>query len=180
LAAPLFLHRQILQEPLPWIDDIVRAQRPERLPVVLTVEEVRRMIGVLTDPAQLLVKLLYGSGLRLLEALRLRVKDVDFERGQLTASDPKWKHDRATVLPSAVTAQLREQIVQARLVHEEDLAAGWVRCGCPTLSRERFRPRRALAVGLSGNPTLAGPGRSAGPASPARDVGPARGERRGD
>ena len=93
LAALLFLYRHVLEEPLPWLDDIVRAQRPERLPVVLTVDEVREVIGHLAAPARLVVQLLYGSGLRLLEALTLRVKDVDFARGQLTVRDPKWKHD---------------------------------------------------------------------------------------
>lgn len=115
----------MLSDPLPWIDDIVRAQRPERLPVVLTIDEVRAVIAGIPSPAQLVVRLLYGSGLRLLEGLMLRVKDVDFERGQLIVRDPKWKHDRTTMLPRAVTAELHEQLVQARLIHEEDLASGW-------------------------------------------------------
>jgi len=125
LAALLFLYRHVLQEPLPWLDDIVRAQRPERLPVVLTVDEVRQVIGHVTPPAKFVVQLLYGSGLRLLEALALRIKDVDFERGQLTVRDPKWKHDRTTMLPAAVVGELHEQIVQSRLLHQEDLACGW-------------------------------------------------------
>ncbi len=125
LAALLFLYRNVLEEPLPWIDDIVRAQRPERLPVVLTIEEVRQVIAEVAPPAKLVVQLLYGSGMRLLEALMLRVKDADFSRGQLTVRDPKWKRDRMTMLPSAVTAELHEQIVHARLIHEEDLACGW-------------------------------------------------------
>ncbi len=125
LAALLFLYRHVLAEPLPWIDEIVRAQRPDRLPVVLTIEEVRQVLAEVAPPARLVVKLLYGSGLRLLEALTLRVKDVDFARGQLAVRDPKWKHDRTTMLPNAVTAELHEQIVHARLVHQEDLACGW-------------------------------------------------------
>ncbi len=125
LAALLFLYRHVLEKPLPWLDDLVRAQRPERLPVVLTIEEVRDVIAHLEPPAKLVVQLLYGSGLRLLEALTLRIKDVDFARGQLTIRDPKWKHDRTTMLPTSVTAELHEQIVHARLVHQEDLAFGW-------------------------------------------------------
>jgi integron integrase len=126
LAALLFLYRNVLAEPLPWIDDIVRAQRPVRLPVVLTIDEVRRVIEEVSPPvARLVVRLLYGSGLRLLEALMLRVKDVDFARGQLTVRDPKWKHDRTTMLPAAVISDLHEQLVEARLRHEEDLASGW-------------------------------------------------------
>jgi len=71
------------------------------------VEEVRKVIGEITPPAKLVVQLLYGSGLRLLEALSLRVKDVDFARGQLTVRDPKWKHDRTTMLPSGLTGDAR-------------------------------------------------------------------------
>ena len=125
LAGLLFLYRHVLEQPLPWIDDIVRAQRPERLPVVLTIDEVRQVMTEVEPPARLVVQLLYGSGLRLLEALMLRIKDVDFERGQLTVRDPKWKHDRMTMLPSVMTAAMHEQIVHARLLHEEDLACGW-------------------------------------------------------
>jgi site-specific recombinase XerD len=135
LSALLFLYRNVLQEALPWIDDIVRAQRPERLPVVLTIEEVRDVIARVPTPAKLVAQLLYGSGLRLLEALMLRIKDVDFARGQLAMRDPKCKHDRTTMLPAAVTAALHEQIVEARLIHEEDL----VRSGC-----RRRLPRRSL------------------------------------
>ena len=124
LAALLFLYRHVLEEPLPWLDDIVRAQRPERLPVVLTVDEMRDVIAAVS-PAARLVQLLYGSGLRLLEALMLRIKDVDFARGQVTVRDPKWKRDRTTMLPAAITEELHEQIVQSRLIHQDDLAAGW-------------------------------------------------------
>jgi integron integrase len=126
LAALLFLYRNVLQEPLPWIDDVVRAQRPVRLPCVLTPDEVRNVIAEVSPPvARLVVQLLYGAGLRLLEALMLRVKDIDFARGQLTVRDPKWKHDRTTMLPAAVTGALHEQLVQARLTHEDDLSCGW-------------------------------------------------------
>ena len=86
----------------------------------------------------LIVKLLYGAGLRLLEALQLRVKDVDFERGQLTVRDPKWKHDRVTMLPAAVTPALNEQLVHAKLLHEEDLAAGFGRVWLPDALERKF------------------------------------------
>ena len=109
---------------MPWLDDLVRAQRPQRLPVVLTLDEVRDVMGRIPSPAQLVVNLLYGSALRLLEALTLRIKDLDFMRGQITVRDPKWKHDRTTMLPRAAEAELREQVVQAKLVHQEDLACG--------------------------------------------------------
>lgn len=131
LSALLFLYRAVLEDPLPWLNDIVRAQRPERLPVVLTVDEVHRVIDRMDGVSQLVAQLLYGSGLRLLEALMLRVKEVDFERGQLTIRDPKWKRDRTTMLPRAVTEPLHEQLTSARLVHEEDLSAGFGRVWLP-------------------------------------------------
>ena len=120
LSALLFLDKAVLDEPLPWLHDLVRAQRPQRLPVVLTVDEVRRVIDAVEEPSRLIVKLLYGSGLRLLEALTLRVKDVDFARGQVTVRDPKWKHDRVTMLPASVSAELSEQLVRAAALHQED------------------------------------------------------------
>jgi len=164
---------------LPWLEDLVRAQRPERLPVVLTVEEVRDVIVHLEPPAKLIVQLLYGSGLRLLEALALRIKDVDFARGQLTIRDPKWKHDRTTMLPATVTADLHEQIVHARLVHHEDLACGWGE----TLATRRHLAQSSLGasgssvvLGVPRIPALARQGRARGPASPARDSRAARRE----
>jgi integron integrase len=87
--------------------------------------------GAVDDRYRLIVQLLYGPGLRLLEALTLRVKDVDFLRGQLTIRDPKWKRDRATMMPRAVTEELHEQLAQARLVHQDDLAAGFGRVWLP-------------------------------------------------
>jgi integron integrase len=125
LSALLFLYREVLKEPLPWLDDLVRAQRPQRLPVVLTVDEVRSVIEGVPPPARLVVQVLYGSGLRLLEALMLRIKDVDFARGQIAVRDPKWKHERTTMLPRALDLALREQVDHARRVHQEDLAVGW-------------------------------------------------------
>lgn len=123
---------------MPWIDDIVRAQRPERLPVVLTIDEVRQVIAGTAAPAKLVVQFLYGSALRLLEALTLRVKDVDFARGQLTVRDPKWKHDRTTMLPGTVTAELHEQLVHARLLRQEDLACGWGEVWLPDALARKF------------------------------------------
>jgi integron integrase len=123
---------------LPWLKDVIRAQRPERLPVVLTVDEARRVITEVDPPSRLIVKLLYGAGLRLLEALMLRVKDVDFERGQLTVRDPKWKHDRVTMLPAATAAEVHEQLTRARMLHQEDLACGFGRVWLPEALDRKF------------------------------------------
>ena len=125
LAALLFLYREVLQEPLPWLEDVVRAQRAQHVPVVLTVDEVRDVMARIDPRVSLVVKLLYGSGLRLMEALTLRIKDLDFARGQITVRSPKWNHDRTTMLPRAIDGELREQVLRARMVHQGDLAQGW-------------------------------------------------------
>lgn len=125
LCAILFLYRHVLEDSLPWLEDIVRARRSTHLPVVLSVDEVRRILTIMEGVPGTVARLLYGSGLRLLEALMLRVKDVDFDRGQITVRDPKWKRDRVTMLPRAVAAELYEQLTEAKLLHEKDLAEGW-------------------------------------------------------
>lgn len=125
LCAILFLYRHVLRDPLPWIDDLVRARRPARLPVVLTRDEVESVLVRMEGVTGLVARLLYGSGFRLLEALRLRVKDVDFARRQIVARDPKGRHDRATMLPRALADPLREQLAAARALHEDDLRLGF-------------------------------------------------------
>lgn len=125
LCAILFLYRHVLGDPLPWIDGVVRAQRPARLPVVLTRDEVDQVLTRVKGLSGLVARLLYGSGLRLLEALHLRVKDVDFARRQLLIRDPKGRRDRATMLPKALTDPIREQLAAARTLHDEDLRLGF-------------------------------------------------------
>ena len=124
LAALLFFYREVLGVELPWMDDIRRAKRPQRLPVVLTREEVAALLAQLRDREWLMASLLYGSGLRLLECLRLRVKDLCFSRGEIVVRDGKGSKDRVTMLPRGVHAPLRVQLDHARRVHRDDLAAG--------------------------------------------------------
>ncbi|HEX8617704.1 MAG TPA: integron integrase [Thermoanaerobaculia bacterium] len=124
LGALLFLYRHVLDDPLPWLKDVVRPTRPARLPVVLTTDEVRSVLSRMAGPAHLVALLLYGGGLRLLEALMLRVKDVDFERGQIHVRDLKGGRDRHTMLPQTVVPLLRHQLERARRVHEADLRRG--------------------------------------------------------
>jgi len=119
----LFLYREVLHQPLRNID-AVRADRPARVPVVLTVEEARQVIMAMAGTTQLVVKLLYGSGLRLLEALRLRVQDLDFGMKQLTVRDGKGAKDRYTMLAEGVLVPLKEHLEKVRLRHQEDLAQG--------------------------------------------------------
>jgi len=128
LAAVLFLYRRVLGIELPWLDDLVRAQRPARLPVVLTRDEVRRLLEQLSGMPRLMASLLHGAGLRLLECAHLRVKDVDFGTGQLFVRAGKGDRDRTALLPAFLVEPLRSQVVRVRRQHENDLRAGggWV------------------------------------------------------
>ena len=121
--ALLFLYREVLREPFDYIQ-AVRADRPVRVPTVPTQEEVRQVLGAMSGTPQLVAKLLYGSGLRLMEALRLRVQDVDFAMAQLTVRDGKGAKDRYTVLPGTVMPALREHLERVRLLHQADLRKG--------------------------------------------------------
>jgi integron integrase len=137
LSAILFLYRVVLDDPLPWIDDIVRAKRTERVPVVLTPVEVRQLLAELSGSAWLVALILYGSGLRLLEALQLRVKDVDFARREVFVRDPKGKRDRVTPLPQTAEMELRAHLEKVRRQHDADLRAGFGSVALPTaLSRK--------------------------------------------
>jgi len=128
LSALLFLYRYVLQQDLPWLDDIVRARRPKQLPVVLTRDEVRAVISRMEGAARLMATLLYGSGLRLLECARLRVQDVDFAMNQIVVRDGKGAKDRVTVLPAVAKEPSRQHLSKVKRQHDADLAlgAGWV------------------------------------------------------
>jgi len=121
--ALLFLYRQVLHHQLGPVNAL-RADRPVRLPVVLTVDEVRAVIGQMSGTPQLIAKLLYGCGLRLLECLRLRVQDLDFGMKQLTVRDGKGAKDRFTMLPEKVVPTLQEHLARVKRLHERDLASG--------------------------------------------------------
>jgi site-specific recombinase XerD len=110
LQALLYLYRHVLEIDLPWLENVTRARRSKRLPVVLTVAEVRSVLAQLDGAAWLFANLLYGSGLRLMEALRLRVKDVVIERGELIVRDAKGGKDRVTVLPTSIVDPLRAHL----------------------------------------------------------------------
>src|SRR5712691_1483905 len=114
LSALLFLYREVLGVELPWLDDVVRAKRPQYLPVVLTRAEVRAVLGRLDGVPRLMALLLYGAGLRLLECCRLRVKDVDFATNQVVIRNGKGGKDRVTMLPAAVKAALIVHLDRAR------------------------------------------------------------------
>lgn len=133
LAAILFLYRDVLAVDLPWLDGVTRAKKPARLPTVLSRQETDALLKAVgsATPAALLVRLLYGTGMRLTEGLRLRVKDVDFERRQIIVRQGKGGKDRSTVLPDSVAAPLRQQIAQRRAIFEQDTLAGQVSVWLP-------------------------------------------------
>lgn len=124
LAALLFLYRSVLGIDLPWLNDVTRAKKPRRLPTVLTLAEVSRLLDALSgDPVEtMLVRMLYGTGMRLLEVARLRVKDLDLTRCEIRVREGKGGKDRVTVLPQALIAPLKARIADRRQVYEADLA----------------------------------------------------------
>ncbi len=124
LGALLFLFRNVLGVTLDWLDDIVRAKKPARLPVVLTRTEIRNALSHLHGSPRIAAMLLYGAGLRLLECLRLRVKDVDFEMRQITVREGKGNRDRVTVLPGSAIASLAKHLEEVKRQHETDLNSG--------------------------------------------------------
>jgi integron integrase len=125
LNALVFLYRHVVEQPLPDVlDDVARAKKPVRLPVVLTRDEVRRVLSHLEGRHALVAGLLYGAGLRLLEALRLRIKDLDWSAHQIVVRDGKGAKDRVTMLPARLVEPLREHLRLVRLLHRQDVDAG--------------------------------------------------------
>lgn len=125
LSALVFLYDHVLDTPLGDIGHIQRAKRPRRLPTVLSRDAVRRLFSAMRGTNQLVARLLYGSGLRLMEALRLRVKDIDPDRSEILVRDGKGRKDRRTMLPQAVARHLDRHLRRVRLLHEEDLDDGF-------------------------------------------------------
>ncbi len=124
LAALLLLYKQVLQIDLPWLEKLKPAKKSDRVPVVLTKEEVRMILAELKNTNWLIANLLYGSGLRLIEALRLRVKDLDFGFRQIVVRDGKGGKDRFTVMPTILIEPLQKQLEFVRNMHEQDLKRG--------------------------------------------------------
>lgn len=146
LSALLFLYREVLGVELAWMESVVRAKRPQRLPVVLSRQQVTDLLARLSGREALMAGLLYGSGLRLMECLRLRVKDVDVQRSELTVRSGKGNKDRMTVLPEALKAGLLRQIADVRVLHDSDLAAGFGRVHLPHALARKY-PNAAAEMG---------------------------------
>jgi integron integrase len=139
-SALLFLYKEVLGVELPWLDRVEKAKVPLRLPVVLTFDEVARALAQLRGVHTLIGRLLYGTGMRVMEGMRLRVKDVDFARREIVIRDGKGLKDRVTVLPRAIVPQLREQLARAYELHERDIAAGHGAVWLPYALARKYRP----------------------------------------
>jgi len=124
LSALLFLYRDVLRVELPWMNGIVRAKRTRRIPTVLSRDEVRQLLGAMDGRTWLIASLLYGTGMRLMECLRLRIKDVDFARNEIVVRDGKGAKDRRTMLPQSLCEPLRREIDRTCMRHSRDSAAG--------------------------------------------------------
>ncbi len=137
-SALLFLYREVGGIDLPFVEGIERAKRPARVPVVLTRGEVNRVINRLAGTHHLMASLLYRSGLRLMECVRLRIKDLDFSYRQVTVHDGKGERDRRTVLPGRLVAPLREHLTRVRVLHEGDLSKGHGRVYLPYALGQKY------------------------------------------
>lgn len=124
-SALLFLYREVLHIELPWLDEVIAAKASRRLPVVLTPTEIRHLLNAMSGTMGLVASLLYGTGMRLLEGLRLRVKDVEFERREIIVREGKGNKDRVTVLPENLILPLKAHLEKVKALHERDLEAGF-------------------------------------------------------
>jgi integron integrase len=138
LSALLFLYREVLAINLPWLQDLARPTRPKRIPTVLTPEEVSRVLHAIDDPARLVAQLLYGTGMRLLESLRLRVKDVDFERRVIVVREAKGNKDRVVMLPHALEDRLRTQLTASRVLWDHDRHTGQAGVAVPHALERKY------------------------------------------
>lgn len=146
LSALLFLYREVLSIDLPWMENVVRAKQSRKLPVVLSKSQTLLLLSKMSGRDWLAASLLYGAGLRLMEALRLRVKDLNFERNEITVRDGKGGKDRKTVLPFSLKPHLQRQVEQARALHAKDLAEGYGAVSLPFALARKY-PRAEIDFG---------------------------------
>jgi integron integrase len=135
----LFLYREVLVQPLTWLDQVQKAKKPAKLPIVFTKEEVRQVLSRLDGTKWLMASLLYGAGLRLMECLRLRVMDIDFEVNQIMVRDGKGGKDRITMLPSSLKEPLKQHLSRVEALHEQDLREGYGRVYLPNALERKYR-----------------------------------------
>lgn len=138
LSALLFLYRHVIGKEVGDLGNIIRARKPKHLPVVLTREEVKAVLAQLTDDKWLMASLMYGSGLRLMECLRLRVQDIDFSRNEIMVRDGKGSKDRMTMLPESLKKPLAEHLQKVKRIHDKDLSDGWGRVLLPNALDRKY------------------------------------------
>lgn len=138
LSALLFLYREVLEIALPWLDNITRAKPSQRLPVVLTPAEVRAVLDRMDGTYGLMARLLYGTGMRLMECVRLRVKDVDFGRNEVLIREGKGAKDRVTMLPAALAGPLADHLARRRVIYEDDLRDGKAEVWLPDALAKKY------------------------------------------
>lgn len=155
LAAILFLYQRVLGCELEYLSGVVHAKRPERLPVVLSRDEATAVLARMEGVPALMASLLYGSGLRVLECAALRVKDIDFDRHELTARDGKGRKDRVTLLPARLEPAFRTHLARVHGQYARDRPAAWVPWPCPTPSTESTRQPRGSGPGSGSSPRAA-------------------------
>jgi integrase len=141
------VYREVLQTELPWLENVVSAKRPARLPVVLTKDEVRRVLVETHGTSGLVLRLLYGTGMRLLEGLRLRVKDVDFSRREIVVREERGFRDRVTMLPASIVHELEAHLLRVRVLHERDLRNGCGRVYLPYALERKYPYTHVLNKG---------------------------------
>jgi len=138
LSSLLFLYKEVLAIDLPWLDNITPAKKPQRLPTVLSEAEVKRLLGCMEGVSGLVARLLYGTGMRLMEALRLRVKDIDFDRREILVRDGKGAKDRVTMLPQSLIPALTEHLARRRVIFDADVATGKVDVWMPDALERKY------------------------------------------
>ncbi len=138
LSAILFMYKEVLNIELPWLVGLTRAKRPEKVPLVFSKKEVQNILANLDGTYWIMAHLLYGAGLRLMECVRLRVKDVDFEMNQITVRDGKGKKDRVTMLPDIVKLHLREHLQKVKIIHQQDLSEGFCEVYLPYALERKY------------------------------------------
>src|SRR5258708_36893090 len=139
LSALVFLYREVLRKDFEWMENLERAKKPARLPIVLTEFEVHKVLAHLDGQLWLMASLLYGAGLRLMECVRMRVKDIDFEYRQITVRDGKGNKDRVTMLPEASLEPLKHHLEKVRSLHQQDLDHGGGEVYLPFALERKYR-----------------------------------------
>ena len=152
LNALLFLYRDVLEVEVGHLDGLRRVQRPSRLPVVLTVEEVRDTLAMMQGTTRLMAELLYGAGLRVTECVTLRIKDLDFRAGTITVRSGKGAKDRTTLMPSSLKQALQQRLLRVLVLHKQDVLAGRGHFPLPEALHRKYPMHPAVSLGSSCSP----------------------------